>query len=438
MLRGSVTKQPCDQKTFVHIKVSVYTSYEQNEAFAMDLPLQRSGYIYLAMTREFIQSGEPVVKAGRTADPNRIKGYGKGAMYLLFGFVSDMFEAEKSLLGVLATRFTQRLDLGREYFEGDVLSMKAVVHSYLSSIDIADSSANHTGFLRALAAAKSLKEDATKNAKDNAKRATHAVDSISGEEVEDQCASIDDAPEAGEPRASIDNAPEAGEPRASIDDAPVAGEPCASTVDVPNATSSLQHGSRPAAIDPERAIMNFYDSNAQLLVGTIASRTVVSMFLEYTLSNSIRTCVKHDRLIRFLCKMYGAKTSTAFSGEEITFASTGTTATATATNKLHEFLAMDDVERGCRITMVNGSVVWVEDLKRIFEATMTVPFVVDHAVLRAFGFSMSNDRLNVCYACKQIAKVRGGACCEVYARMENRARRGKKSVVMNMLIQMLT
>jgi len=53
-------------------------------------------------------------------------------------------------------------------------------------------------------------------------------------------------------------------------------------------------------------------------------------------------------------------------------------------------------------------------------------------VLHAFGFSMSpdkNKRENVCYACKQIAKVRGGACCEVFKQMDDRETRGRKNVL---------
>jgi hypothetical protein len=101
---------------------------------------------------------------------------------------------------------------------------------------------------------------------------------------------------------------------------------------------------------------------------------------------------------------------------------------AAATSKLHEFLAMDDEERRCRITREEGRVTWVHDFKAVFERTMSVPYVADPAVFHAFGYTWSVRMENVCKACKQLAK---GKCCEEY----NGSDRGKKTVIHNMRLE---
>jgi hypothetical protein len=93
---------------------------------------------------------------------------------------------------------------------------------------------------------------------------------------------------------------------------------------------------------------------------------------------------------------------------------------ASATNKLHAFLSMEDDERGCNIERVEGHVTWLQDFKSAYEACMGHgTFVKDTATLHAFGFRMSEKKEHVCMACKQLAKTRGGNCCPAFSR-ENR------------------
>lgn len=110
---------------------------------------------------------------------------------------------------------------------------------------------------------------------------------------------------------------------------------------------------------------------------------------------------------------------------------------AASTNKLHQFLAMDDEERKCSITRVEGHVTWILDLKEAFQTAMggagpKLPWTPDQAVFSAFGFILSTKAESVCLACKQIAPDRGGPrCCEDY----NAANRRQKFVVYSMRLQ---
>jgi hypothetical protein len=106
-------------------------------------------------------------------------------------------------------------------------------------------------------------------------------------------------------------------------------------------------------------------------------------------------------------------------------------ATNDESTKLHEFLAMADNERGCVIKRVEGSVTLLEDFITAFKAKMDCKFVLDIAVFASLGYRVTterNDMVNICMACKQIGKARGGLCCSQYAQSNRR----KKHVVFGM------
>ena len=106
---------------------------------------------------------------------------------------------------------------------------------------------------------------------------------------------------------------------------------------------------------------------------------------------------------------------------------------AAATNKLHEFLAMDDDERGCAIRRVEGRVTWVVDLEAAFaERFGQERFVLDAAVLAAFGFTANTKYENVCKSCKQVARGGKGRCCPAYDKGTNRT---KKLVIQDMVVE---
>lgn len=99
---------------------------------------------------------------------------------------------------------------------------------------------------------------------------------------------------------------------------------------------------------------------------------------------------------------------------------------AAATSKLHEFLNMDDEERGCSITRTDGHVTSLLEFKAYYEAKMGKgTFVNDPAVFTTFNIRISDSREQVCASCKQQAKKHGGPCCAAY----NHETRGKKFIM---------
>ena len=91
------------------------------------------GFIYIAWLREFMASGSNTYKLGATRNPaQRILSYPKGSVFVFTEMCQDPFERESELLQLFRTKFHQRLDLGREYFDGDCQEMKATVFNHLS------------------------------------------------------------------------------------------------------------------------------------------------------------------------------------------------------------------------------------------------------------------------------------------------------------------
>ena len=61
----------------------------------------------------------PVYKIGRTDNLLvRMKAYPKGSLIIEVRRVREVIQAEKELIDAFKRRFKQRLDVGREYFEG--------------------------------------------------------------------------------------------------------------------------------------------------------------------------------------------------------------------------------------------------------------------------------------------------------------------------------
>ena len=84
-------------------------------------PRQHTEYIYLLQEREFYVSQQPVYKIGKTKQPNhkRFLSYPKGSVLLLQRICRDCDQEEQRLLQIFKEKFSQRRDIGTEYFEGD-------------------------------------------------------------------------------------------------------------------------------------------------------------------------------------------------------------------------------------------------------------------------------------------------------------------------------
>jgi hypothetical protein len=91
-------------------------------------------YVYLLHEREFINSGESVIKYGRTqaGDPvERFQKYPKGSKIVLLLGVEDCNVFEKRIRKAFMEKFEHAKEYGLEYFRGDVQEMiKSVMSLY--------------------------------------------------------------------------------------------------------------------------------------------------------------------------------------------------------------------------------------------------------------------------------------------------------------------
>jgi hypothetical protein len=89
------------------------------------MPVEQNQYIYLIQEREFIKTGEPIYKIGKTKQENltRFNQYPKGSRMLCQLISKDCDEDERVLLGKFRTSYVPRKDIGSEYFEGDYEKM---------------------------------------------------------------------------------------------------------------------------------------------------------------------------------------------------------------------------------------------------------------------------------------------------------------------------
>jgi Origin of replication binding protein/T5orf172 domain len=94
--------------------------------------MANNGYIYLVWPQEAIKRNEPVYKVGCTRNlRERVKSYGKFTEVRYSAQVDlNPFEVESRIMKKLREidQFKQRVDYGREYFEGDIDEMVEVVH----------------------------------------------------------------------------------------------------------------------------------------------------------------------------------------------------------------------------------------------------------------------------------------------------------------------
>lgn len=109
-----------------------------------------------------------------------------------------------------------------------------------------------------------------------------------------------------------------------------------------------------------------------------------------------------------------------------------------------KFLHLEDENRGCKISCVEGAVTWVLDFKAAFILAMEPKTPIkkmqslwsnfftkgasDHADVAMFerhGFRLSRKREHMCRSCKQLALV---GCCSKYAQ----SNRTQKSIFIGM------
>jgi len=99
----------------------------------------RDAHANVVQVREFVRSGDPVFKVGRTGDVGaRLKQYPKGSHLVVFRRCAvgdaELVEAERALLGELRSnvQLRQCVEYGREYFEGDTGVLVGAVMGHLN------------------------------------------------------------------------------------------------------------------------------------------------------------------------------------------------------------------------------------------------------------------------------------------------------------------
>lgn len=89
----------------------------------------RLEFFYLLIEREFIKSGESIYKIGKTIVlQRRFMRYPKGSEIILVVKVSNCDSFETQIKVLFKKAFVNRLDVGEEYFEGDVRAMKNIIY----------------------------------------------------------------------------------------------------------------------------------------------------------------------------------------------------------------------------------------------------------------------------------------------------------------------
>ena len=82
-------------------------------------------YVYLLQEREFVKSNEQIYKIGRTKQLNfaRFRQYPKNSISFFQSYCDDCVMCEHKIVKVFSKKYKKRIDVGQEYFEGNVFDM---------------------------------------------------------------------------------------------------------------------------------------------------------------------------------------------------------------------------------------------------------------------------------------------------------------------------
>jgi hypothetical protein len=82
-------------------------------------------YVYLLQEREFVKSKEQIYKIGRTKQLNfaRFRQYPKNSVSFFQSYCDDCVLCEHKIVKVFTKKYKKRIDIGQEYFEGNVFDM---------------------------------------------------------------------------------------------------------------------------------------------------------------------------------------------------------------------------------------------------------------------------------------------------------------------------
>lgn len=341
------------------------------------------GEIYIVQTRQSIVLCESVYKIGRAWDAGeRLRGYPKGSALICRLPVSRMKDAEDMVKLKCRAELLQRLDYGAEYFEGELL---VVMQKLVDT-------GGH--YWRGLGQGKVV-------------------------------ASVQ---ERSEGRGRLDGP--MSPPRIVEDD-----------------VQALVH----ASSTDETILLQRY---IQLRIGELSKMPVDSARLLDEVMTMMRAtgCNKNmcfKRLVADLRRYFGVEEimSHPFPDgprhavvfkvppsdvmvTDGTFESQGDQ--LPTSNKLEEFLSMNDEQRGCCILRVEGKITWMSDFKHAFNTIVTSDLVIDNTVFASRGFRVSAKPQNVCLKCMGLSKGGDNKCCPLYSR--TKGFRSARSVIFDMVL----
>jgi hypothetical protein len=86
---------------------------------------KKPNYVYLLQEREFLKTKESILKVGKTKQDHikRFTSYPKGSILIAQYYTDNCDDLEKEIIKVFKSKFQQRVDLGNEYFEGNIKTM---------------------------------------------------------------------------------------------------------------------------------------------------------------------------------------------------------------------------------------------------------------------------------------------------------------------------
>lgn len=126
VMKCKTTQEITKQSNNVHNEQR--TSLAEFEAPTLEK--NQNGYIYVVCVREFLE--RDIYKIGRTADvAKRFKQYPKGSQLLFSMKTMAPCAIETELMASFKIKFTQRIEYGREYFEGDLNELVDAVYQHI-------------------------------------------------------------------------------------------------------------------------------------------------------------------------------------------------------------------------------------------------------------------------------------------------------------------
>lgn len=111
----------------------------EGKAKQIDINISRTNnFVYLVREREFIKTGEQIYKIGKTSQYGltRFSQYPSGSELILHIQCSDCSIIEQMIMNSFTSKYKHMKDIGREYFEGDKLSMMSeIINLAMGSLD---------------------------------------------------------------------------------------------------------------------------------------------------------------------------------------------------------------------------------------------------------------------------------------------------------------